>query len=53
MEKLKPEGIIRMLKKHGTVVTMEQAIEILMFLRKIAEITVEDFIDKNLKKNKV
>jgi hypothetical protein len=53
MDKLTPEWVAEVLRKHGREVTMEQAAGILDFLRKIAKIAVAQYLrdeDDNLKK---
>lgn len=44
--KISPEKAQKMLKKEGLNVTLEQAEEILYFLRLLANITIVKFIEK-------
>lgn len=44
--KLTPEIAYRMLREEGLEVTLEQAAEILVFLRKLANIAVSNYIKK-------
>ncbi|HEY1196150.1 MULTISPECIES: hypothetical protein [Flavobacterium] len=50
--KISPEKAQRMLKKEGMNVTVELAEEILYFLRKVANIQIQHFLEKNDKKKK-
>lgn len=43
-KKLSPEDAVRILKEGGMLVTLEQAKEILFFLRKIANIAVSNHL---------
>lgn len=45
--KISPEKAQKMLKKEGMSVTLDQAEEILYFLRLIANIHIVKFIEKN------
>lgn len=45
--KISPEKVQKMLKKEGVNVTLEQAEEILYFLRLLANIHIAKFIEKN------
>ncbi|KRB55486.1 hypothetical protein [Flavobacterium sp. Root186] len=49
-EKISPEQAQKMLKKEGMNVTVEQAEEILYFLRKLANIQVQHYLEKNTNK---
>lgn len=50
--KISPEKAQKMLKKEGMNITVEQAEEILYFLRLIANIHIVKFIEKNQMGNK-
>lgn len=39
-----PEKVIKILEKHGTKVTLEEAKIILEFMRKLARITVNQYL---------
>ncbi len=39
--KMTPQRIMEILKKHGTVVTLEEAEEILVFVRRLAKIAMD------------
>ncbi|MFT4152231.1 hypothetical protein [Parafilimonas sp.] len=41
---LAPEKVIKILEKHGTSVTLEEAKIILEFMRKLARITVNQYL---------
>ena len=43
-KKLSPEKVISILDKHGTKVSIEEAAIILEFMRKIADITVNQYL---------
>lgn len=43
-EKMSPEQVLKMLKEEGMDVTLEQAKLILEFLRKLAGITVSNYL---------
>ena len=44
MEKIQPEKVMEMLRQKGVEVTLEQARLILEFLRKLADITVTQYL---------
>ena len=44
MEKLKPEKVVEMLKAKGTEVSVKQAAVILIFLRKLADMVVSQYL---------
>lgn len=44
MEKMKPEQVVAMLNEKGMIVTIEQAILILEFLRMLAQLVVSDYL---------
>jgi hypothetical protein len=44
MEKIQPEKVVEMLRQKGVEVTLEQARLILEFLRKLADITVTQYL---------
>lgn len=46
MEKLTPQKVQEMLRQRGTIVTLEQAIAILNFIRKLANIAVSNYLKK-------
>jgi hypothetical protein len=46
MEKLTPEKVIEILKEEGIEVTMEEAEEILAFLREMAKEAVRQILSK-------
>ncbi|WP_353149083.1 hypothetical protein [Chryseobacterium sp.] len=43
-KKLTPEKVIILLKQHGTIVTLEEAARILDFMRKVADIAVNQYL---------
>jgi hypothetical protein len=47
MKKLQPEEAREMLEKKGMDVTIEQAAEILKFLRLLADITVSNYLNRH------
>jgi len=46
MEKLQPEKIVQLLSKKGVVLSLEQAKQILDFLKKLAEIAIDQYLRK-------
>ena len=44
MEKIQPEKVVEILRQKGVEVTLEQARLILEFLRKLADITVTQYL---------
>ena len=44
MEKLQPEEIVKVLKKHGTEVSVEDAKRILEFMYMIAEMALDVYV---------
>lgn len=50
--KISPEKAQKMLKKEGMNVTVEQAEEILYFLRKLANMHMQHYLEKNTNKKK-
>lgn len=40
-----PENVIKILEKHGTKVTLEEAKIILLFMRKLAKMTVNEYLN--------
>ena len=44
MEKMQPEKVVEILRQRGVEVTLEQARLILDFLRKLADITVTQYL---------
>jgi hypothetical protein len=46
MEKIQPEKVMEMLRKKGVEITLEQARLILDFLRKLADITVTEYLNQ-------
>lgn len=46
MEKLTPEEVVKMLKKEGEEVTVEEAVIILEFLRKLSSIVVAQHMEQ-------
>lgn len=46
MEKIQPEKVMEVLRQKGVEVTLEQAKMILVFLRKLAEIAVTQYLKK-------
>ncbi len=49
MEKLSPEKVKSMLAKKGTELTLEESTMVLEFMRKMANIVVASYLEKNLK----
>jgi hypothetical protein len=49
MEKLKPEKLVEMLKAKGINMSLDDATSVLEYLRKLANIVVADFIDRDKK----
>lgn len=49
MEIMTPEKVISILKKHGTIVMLEEAILILEFLKKLAEISIKTCLNEENK----
>lgn len=47
-KKLTPEQVVQMLEKHGQVVSLSEAEEILKFMHKIASIAIDTYINKDL-----
>lgn len=47
-KKLTPEKVVKILEKHGTIVSIEEASQILEFLRKIADIAVNQHLSKTV-----
>lgn len=47
MEKLSPEKAVEMLKKKGVDISLEQAKLVLEFMRKMANIVVASYLEKN------
>ncbi|MDF2852953.1 MAG: hypothetical protein K0S31_3638 [Sphingobacterium multivorum] len=47
-KKLSPEKVISILDKHGTKVSIEEAAILLEFMRKIADITVNQYLSVTL-----
>ncbi|MCD9015252.1 hypothetical protein [Parachryseolinea silvisoli] len=47
MEKLKPEKLIEMLKSKGIDMSVEEATSVLEYLRKLANIVVVEFMNKD------
>ena len=43
-KKLTPEKVVKILEKHGTEVSAREAAIILQFMRKIADITVNQYL---------
>ncbi|GAA0526723.1 hypothetical protein [Chitinophaga japonensis] len=52
MEKIRPEKAAEMLRKKGLDVTVEQAAAILEFMRKLANIIVAHYLEKQRKRCK-
>jgi hypothetical protein len=46
MEKIQPEKVMEILRKKGVEITLEQARLILDFLRKLADITVTEYLNQ-------
>lgn len=46
MEKLTPEKAVKILRKHGTDITIQEAEQILEFLRMLADIQVAQWLRK-------
>jgi hypothetical protein len=46
MEKIQPEKVMEILRKKGVEITLEQARLILEFLRKLADITVTEYLNQ-------
>lgn len=46
MEKLKPEKVVEIMKAKGIKVSVEQAAGILVFLRKLSNIIVAQYLEK-------
>ena len=46
MEKIQPEKVVEILRQKGTEVTLEEARLILEFLRKLADITVTQYLNQ-------
>lgn len=46
MEKIRPEQVMEILRKKGVEITLEQALLILEFLRKLADITVTEYLNR-------
>ncbi|HEY8783093.1 MAG TPA: hypothetical protein VIM16_15815 [Mucilaginibacter sp.] len=44
---LTSEQTVEILKKHGSIVTIKEAEEILVFLRNLAELTLEQYFNRN------
>lgn len=44
---LTPAQTVEILKKHGSIVTIKEAEEILVFLRNLAELTIEQYFNRN------
>jgi hypothetical protein len=44
--KLTPEHTVRILKKHGTVITIKEAEVMLDFLYKFAKLTLDSFLNQ-------
>lgn len=44
MEMMRPEDVVEILRKHGNEVTLEQAKQILEFLRMLADIAVAQYL---------
>jgi 3-methyladenine DNA glycosylase AlkC len=42
--KLTPEKVVSILRKHGTKVSVEEAFIILQFMRKVADIAVNQYL---------
>lgn len=49
MEKLAPEKVKSILAKKGTELTLEEATIVLEFMRKMANIVVASYLEKNPK----
>lgn len=49
MEIMTPEMVITILKKHGTIVTLEEAKLIIEFLKKLAEISIRTCLNEENK----
>jgi hypothetical protein len=47
MEKLNPEKIVKMLRLKGIDISIEQATDILSFLKKLSNIIVSDYLNSN------
>ena len=45
---LTPEKVVKILEKHGTKVTLEEAKTILIFMKKLARITVNQYLRDSL-----
>lgn len=50
MEKISPEKAVEMLKKKGVEISLEQAVLVLEFMRKMAGIVVESYLEKERKR---
>ena len=46
MEKMQPEQVMEMLRQRGVEVSLEQARLILVFLRKLADIAVTQYLKR-------
>jgi hypothetical protein len=46
MEKLQPEKIVQLLSQKGVALSIEQAKQILDFLKKLAEIAIDQYLRK-------
>ena len=46
MEKIQPEKVVEILRQKGVEVTLEEAKLILEFLRKLADITVTQYLSQ-------
>lgn len=49
MEKLKPEKVVEIMEAKGVKVSVEQAAGILVFLRKLSNIIVAQYLEKKKK----
>ena len=49
METMTPEKVITILKKHGTIVTLDEAKLIIEFLKKLAEISIKTCLNEENK----
>ncbi len=46
MEKMQPEQVMEMLRQRGVEISLEQARLILVFLRKLADIAVTQYLNR-------
>lgn len=46
MEKIRPEKVVEMLRQRGIQVTLEQAVLILVLMKKLAEIAVSQYLKR-------